>query len=75
MQRSVATKRNYKSQKAHFIIVPACSADRKKLPPTIIFKRKTTSKEAFLPSIAIHTNLKKATMPGGSKMLFKAMSF
>jgi len=45
-------------QKSHFTVVLACCADGSKLPPMIIFKRKTMPKEAFPHGVVIQTNVK-----------------
>lgn len=45
-------------EKTHFTVVLACCADGKKLPPLIIFKRKTMPRESFPPGIIIQMNQK-----------------
>lgn len=65
MERSVAPKgdksvtiKTTGHEKAHFTVVLACCADGQKLPPMIIFKRKTMPKESFPPGVVIETNVK-----------------
>lgn len=65
MERSVApkgdkaiTNKTTGHEKAHFTVVLVCCADGKKLPPMIIFKRKTMPKESFPPGVVIETNVK-----------------
>lgn len=45
-------------EKTHFTVVLACAASGYKLPPMIIFKRKTQPKEKFPRSIVIECNAK-----------------
>ena len=45
-------------EKTHFTVVLACTADGKKLPPMVIFKRKTMPKDVFPPGIIIKVNVK-----------------
>ena len=65
MSRSISEKgektinvRTTGHEKSHFTVVLACCADGSKLPPMIIFKRKTMPKEAFPPGVVIQTNVK-----------------
>lgn len=46
------------SQKAHFTVMLACAADGRKLPPFIIFKRKTMPKESFPRDVSVWVNEK-----------------
>ena len=45
-------------EKSHFTTVLACCADGTKLPPLLIFKRKTLPKESIPPGIFIHVHPK-----------------
>ena len=49
-------------EKSHFITVLACCADGTKLPPLLIFKRKTFPKESIPPDIFIHVHLRAGWM-------------
>lgn len=52
---TISTTRHEKSS---FTVVLACTASRKKLPPLIIFKRKTPIKEKLPSGIIVHQNKK-----------------
>lgn len=54
-QRSVNIKTTG-HEKSHFTVVLACCADGKKLPPFIIFKRKTMPRDPFPSDVIIHVN-------------------
>jgi hypothetical protein len=65
MSRSVEVKgvktvniRTTGHEKSRFTVVLACSASGAKLPPMIIFKRKTKPKDAFPPNVIIKYNTK-----------------
>lgn len=65
MSKSVAQKgakavtvRTTGHEKSHFTVVLACCADGTKLPPMLIFKRKTMPKESFPPGVVVKTNEK-----------------
>ncbi len=45
-------------EKSSFTVVLSCTASGKKLPPMVIFKRKTIPKEKFPPGIEIRANAK-----------------
>ena len=45
-------------EKSSFTLVLACTASGQKLPPMIIFKRKTVPKEKFPPGIIVRGNKK-----------------
>lgn len=45
-------------EKTHFTVVLTCTADGGKLPPMVIFKRKTPPKETFPSGIVIHNHVK-----------------
>lgn len=46
------------NEKSHFTVVLSCCADGFKLPPLLIFKRKTYPKESIPPGIFIHVHPK-----------------
>lgn len=52
------TLRTTGHERSHFTVVLACCADETKLPPMVIFKRKTMPKESFPPGMVIETNKK-----------------
>lgn len=63
--RSVAEKgektvtvRTTGHEKAHFTVVLACCADGTRLPPMLIFKRKTLPKAVFPPGVVVQANTK-----------------
>ena len=45
-------------EKTHFTTVLACMADGTKLPPMVIFKRKTMPKEKFPVGVIVHVHQK-----------------
>lgn len=45
-------------EKSHFTVVLACCADGTTLPPMLIFKRKTVSKDPFLPGVIVQCDMK-----------------
>lgn len=45
-------------EKASFTVVLACTASGKKLPPMVIFKRKTAIKDKLPPGVVVHQNEK-----------------
>ena len=45
-------------EKSHFTTVLGCMADGTKLPPTVIFKRKTMPKEKFPVGVIVHVHQK-----------------
>nr|XP_037290324.1 ADP-ribosylation factor-binding protein GGA1-like [Rhipicephalus microplus] len=45
-------------EKSRFIVVLACCADGTKLPPMLIFKRKTLPKDIFSPTVVVQANAK-----------------
>ena len=45
-------------EKTHFTVVLACTADGGKLPPMVIFKRKTMPKDKFPPGVVVHVHPK-----------------
>ncbi|KAL1437292.1 hypothetical protein MTO96_001358 [Rhipicephalus appendiculatus] len=53
------TLRTTGHERSHFTVVRACCTDRTKLPPMVIFKRKTMPKESFPPGTVIETNKKR----------------
>lgn len=65
MGRTVAEKgentisvRTTGHEKSHFTVVLACCADGTKLPPMIIFKRKTMPKDVFPSGVVVQCNVK-----------------
>ncbi|KAL1444446.1 hypothetical protein MTO96_029867 [Rhipicephalus appendiculatus] len=46
------------NEHSRFTVMLACTADGRKLPPFVIFKRKTMPKEAFPPGVVLHVNQK-----------------
>lgn len=46
-------------EKSHFTVVLGCCASGKKLPPMLIFKRKTMPREKFPPNVIIKYNAKR----------------
>lgn len=46
------------SKHSRFTVKLACTADSRKLPPFIIFKRNTSPKEAFPPGVVVRLNKK-----------------
>ena len=44
--------------KDHFTVVLACTADGGKLPPMVIFRRKTFPKDKFTSGVVIHNHVK-----------------
>lgn len=55
---SSVTIRTTGHEKSHFTVVLACCASGKKLPPMIIFKRKTRPNEKFPNGVIIENNVK-----------------
>ena len=45
-------------EKDHFTVVLACTADGGKLPPMVIFRRKTFPKDKFTSGVVIHNHVK-----------------
>ena len=56
-------------EKTHFTTVLACMADGTKLPPMVIFKRKTMPKESFPPGVVVHVH-EKGWMDEGGMLLW-----
>lgn len=52
------TVRTTGHEKSHFTVVLACCADGTKLPPMLIFKRKTLPKDSFPPAVVVQPNTK-----------------
>lgn len=52
------TVRTTGHEKSHFTVVLACCADGTKLPPMLIFKRKTVPKDPFPPGVIVQCNIK-----------------
>lgn len=46
------------NEHSRFTVMLACTADGRKLPPFVIFKRKTMPKEAFPPGVVVRVNEK-----------------
>ena len=57
------------NEKNHFAVVLACMADGNKLPPMIIFKRKTMPKEEIPSGVIVHVH-EKGWMDQGGMMLW-----
>ena len=56
--------------KTHFTVILACCTDRTKLPPMIIFKRKTFTKEKIASGVTVHMHEKGWMSQGGMKTQF-----
>ncbi|KAL1470946.1 hypothetical protein MTO96_040171 [Rhipicephalus appendiculatus] len=56
--QKTVTVRTTGHKKSHFTVVLACCADGTKLPPMLIFKRKTLPKDIFPPTVVIQANTK-----------------
>lgn len=56
--QKTVTVRTTGHEKSHFTVVLACCADGTKLPPMLIFKRKTLPKDNFPPTVVIQANTK-----------------
>ena len=56
-------------EKTHFTVVLAGCADGTKLPPVIIFKRKTFSKETIPTGVIVHVHEEGWINEGGMKIV------
>lgn len=56
--QKTVTVRTTGHEKSHFTVVLACCADGTKLPPMLIFKRKTLPKDIFPPTVVVQANAK-----------------
>ena len=59
------------NEKNHFTVVLACLADGKKLPPMLIFKRKTMPKEEIPHGVLVHCHEKGWMDEDGMKIWFE----
>ena len=62
----IKTSRN---EKTHYTVVLACCADGTKLPPLLIFKRKTLPKDIIAHGIYVHVHSKGWMDGEGMKLL------
>ncbi|KAL1457235.1 hypothetical protein MTO96_027713 [Rhipicephalus appendiculatus] len=56
--QKTVTVRTTGHEKSHFTAELACCADGTKLPPMLIFKRKTLPKNIFPPTVIVQANAK-----------------
>ena len=63
--KTVAVRTTGHEKKTHFTTVLGCMADGTKLPPMVIFKRKTMPKEKFPIGVIVHVHQKGWMDTGG----------